>query len=114
MGTEMRRAFHAATQRALRASALRQLDDDILIPDEETLYLAGKLAVVVRELGPRQLSDIPRSEVAALIKQLGQAGAPIDEIKRAVLSAYGLIRLTARTSQYLDECLRYIPPTGQS
>jgi hypothetical protein len=66
---------------------------------------------VVRELGPRQLSDIPRSEVAALIGQLGLTGAPIDSIKRAVLDAYGLVRLTAKASQYLDECLDYLSST---
>jgi len=61
----------------------------------------------VRELGPRQLSEVPRSEVAKLIRYLGLEGAPDDVVKRAVLGAYGLVRLSARTSQYLDECLSY-------
>ena len=54
---------------------------------------------------PRQLSDVPRSEVATLIKYLDLEDAADEAVKRAVLNAYGLIRLTAKTSQYLDECL---------
>ncbi len=50
---------------------------------------------MMRDIGPRQLSDIPRSEVAELIKNLDLGGSPADVIKRAVLNAYGLIRLTA-------------------
>jgi hypothetical protein len=108
VGTEMRRAFHAATRQALRAGGIRQLDDEIVPLDEKTLYAPGKPTVLVRELGPRQLSDVPRSEVAKLIRYLGLERAADDVIKRAVLNAYGLVRLTVRTSQYLDECLSYI------
>ena len=111
VGTEIRRAFHAATRQALRTGVLQRQDDDVLELDEKTLYLSGEPSVVVRELGPRQLSDIPRSEVAALIRQLELTGAPIDSIKRAVLDAYGLVRLTAKASQYLDECLDYLSST---
>ena len=106
VGKEMRRAFHAATRRALRSGDLRQLDDRIAA-DEKTLYVPGKPSIMVRELGPRQLWDVPRSEVAKLIKYLGLQDASDDVVKRAVLNAYGLVRLTARTSQYLDECLTY-------
>jgi hypothetical protein len=107
VGPEMRRAFHAATHQALRAGDIRQLDDEIVPLDEKTLYAPGKPTVLVRELGPRQLSDVPRSEVAKLIRYLGLQGAADDVVKRAVLNAYGLVRLTARTSEYLDECLSY-------
>jgi very-short-patch-repair endonuclease len=108
VGTEMRRAFHAATRQALRAGGIRQLDDEIVPLDEKTLYAPGKPTVLVRELGPRQLSDVPRSEVAKLIRYLGLERAADDVLKRAVLDAYGLVRLTVRTSQYLDECLSYM------
>lgn len=111
VGTEIGRSFHAATRQALRAGLLQRQDDDDLELDEKTLYLPGKAPAVVRELGPRQLSDVPRSEIAELIRQLGLAHAPVDSIKRAVLNAYGLIRLTTKASQYLDECLGYVSPT---
>jgi hypothetical protein len=108
VGTEMRRAFHAATRQALRAGGIRQLDDEIVSLDEKTLYAPGRPTVLVRELGSRPLSDVPRSEVAKLIRYLGLERAADDVIKRAVLNAYGLVRLTVRTSQYLDECLSYM------
>ena len=107
VGPEMRRTFLAATRQALRSGVLQQLDEDMLVPDEKTLHIPGKPPVMMRDIGPRQLSDIPRSEVAELIKKLDLGGSPADVIKRAVLNAYGLIRLTARTGQYLDECLSY-------
>jgi hypothetical protein len=107
VGPEMRRALHAATREALRDGTIRQLDDEIDALEEKTLYAPGKPTVIVRELGPRQLCDVPRSEVAKLIKYLGLEGAAADVVKRAVLGAYGLARLTARSSQYLDVCLSY-------
>jgi hypothetical protein len=112
VGSEIRRVFYAATREALSAGSIRQLDDEIDALDEKTLYAPGKPTVIVRELGPRQLSDVPRSEVAKLIRYLGLEGSADDVVKRAVLGAYGLVRLTARTSQYLDECLRYRPRRG--
>jgi hypothetical protein len=112
VGSEIRRAFHAATREALSAGSIRQLDDEIDALDEKTLYAPGKPTVIVRELGPRQLCDVPRSEVAKLIRYLGLESSADDAVKRAVLGAYGLVRLTARTSQYLDECLRYRPRRG--
>ncbi len=93
MGKEMRHAFRAATRRALRAGDLWQLDDNFAA-DEKTLCVAGKPSVMVRELGPRQLWDVPRSEVAKLIKYLGLQDAADDVVKRSVLNAYGLVRLT--------------------
>jgi very-short-patch-repair endonuclease len=107
VGTEIRRALYAATLRALRTGALDQLNDDLLLPYDKTLYAPGQPPVLLRELGTRQLSDVPRSEVAELIKLLNLEDSSTDEIKRAVLNAYGLIRLTQKTSLYLDECLTY-------
>ena len=107
VGPEIRRTFHKATRQALRNGLIRQLDDEIAAFDEKTLYVPGKPSILVRELGPRQLSDVPRSEVAKLIKYLDLEDAADEVVKRAVLNAYGLIRLTEKTSQYLDECLSY-------
>ena len=70
------------------------------IPDA-TLYVPGKPSILVRELGPRQLSDVPRSEVAKLIKYLDLEDAADEVVKRAVLNAYGLIRLTAKQASTL-------------
>ena len=107
VGPDIRRTFHKATRQALRNGLIRQLDDEITVLDEKTLYVPGEPSILVRELGPRQLSDVPHSEVAKLIKNLDLEDAADEVVKRAVLNAYGLIRLTAKTSQYLDECLSY-------
>ena len=106
VGPDIRRTFHKATRQALRKGLIRQLDDGITALDQKTLYVPGKPSTLVRDLGPRQLTDVPRSEVAKLIKYLGQ-GAADDTIKRAVLNAYGLVQLSRKRSQYLDECLSY-------
>jgi hypothetical protein len=62
--------------------------------------------VLVRELGPRQIHEVPRSELVTLITELGVNGEP-SRTKRAVLDALGLVKLTQKTSDYLDEWLRY-------
>jgi very-short-patch-repair endonuclease len=105
VGPALRRTFHKATQQALRKGLIRQLDDGIRALDQRTLYLPGKPSTLVRDLGPRQLTDVPRSEMAKLIKYLTAQGAAADTIKRAVLNAYGLVQLSKKRSQYLDECL---------
>ena len=107
VGPDIRRTFHKATRQALCNGLIRQLDDEIAALDQKTLYVPGKPSILVRELGPRQLSDVPRSEVAKLIKYLDLENAADEAVKRAVLNAHGLTRLTAKTSQYLDECLSY-------
>ena len=107
VGPAIRRTFHKATRQALRKGLIRQLDDGITDPDQKTLYVPGKPSTLVRDLGPRQLTDVPRSEVAKLIKYLSGQGAADDTIKRAVLNAYGLVQLSRKRSQYLDECLNY-------
>ena len=107
VGPDIRRTFHKATRQALRKGLIRQLDDGINALDQKTLYVPGKPSTLVRELGPRQLTDVPRSEVVKLIKYLSGQGAADDTIKRAVLNAYGLVQLSRKRSQYLDECLSY-------
>jgi len=96
---------------------------------QQVLRLAGSPAVVVRELGERTLYEVPLNEIAALMEGIrteltGGAGrgqpahavagviqqaslrrASPDRLKRAVLDAYGLIRMTQVAEQYLDAAL---------
>jgi dethiobiotin synthetase len=72
-----------------------QGDDMVRLPDQP--------AVRVRELGPRSLDEVPLDEIAELVKLIGGArgaGEPT-ELKRAILNAYGLVRLTGRADEYL-------------
>jgi hypothetical protein len=67
----------------------------------EVLRPAGTPEVRVRELGPRQLDDVPLREVAELMRRLRAAGAT--ELPRAVLDAYGLVRMTAKAEDFLAQ-----------
>ena len=79
-------------------------DERVLIGD--LLNMPGHPPVVVRQRGPRELAEISRTEIRSLIDQLGLATTD-PGVKRAVLRHLGFVRLTERTSDYLDECLRY-------
>ncbi|MET0604213.1 MAG: hypothetical protein ABW167_19670, partial [Baekduia sp.] len=57
--------------------------------------------VRVRELGPRALDEVPLREVAELMRRLRAAGAT--ELPRAVLDAYGLVRMTAKAEDFLEQ-----------
>ena len=67
----------------------------------EVLRPAGTPEVRVRELGPRALDEVPLREVAELMKRLRAAGAT--ELPRAVLDAYGLVRMTAKAEDFLAQ-----------
>lgn len=64
-----------------------------------TLRPAGVAAIRVRELGPRTLDEVPLDEVAELMRRLRAGG--LTELPRAVLDAYGLVRMTAKAEEYL-------------
>jgi hypothetical protein len=72
-----------------------QADDVVALPDAP--------AVVVRELGPRELIEVPLDEIAELMRRLRTAGigSHPPDLKRAVLDTYGLVRMTSRAEQYL-------------
>jgi hypothetical protein len=79
-------------------------EDATTIEADDVLRATDAPAVRVRELGPRTLEEVPLDEVAELMRRLGAGLAPAD-LKRAVLDAYGLVRLTARADEYLEEAL---------
>jgi AAA domain len=70
---------------------------------DEILRVAGTPPVRVRELGPRALDEVPLPEIAELMERLTTAGA--NDLKRAVLDAYGLVRMTAKADEYLERAL---------
>lgn len=76
-----------------------QGDDLVRMPDSP--------AVRVRELGPRALEEVPLDEIAELAARLRAARGTDDptELKRAILSTYGLVRLTTRADEYLTLAL---------
>ncbi len=64
---------------------------------EDVLRVPGTPPVVVRELGPRELVEVPLDEIAELMRRLGE----VPDRRRAVLDTYGLKRMTARAEEYL-------------
>jgi hypothetical protein len=75
-------------------------DDEVPGQGDDLVRAPDTPPVVVRELGPRELIEVPLDEVAELMRRLQAAGRGGD-LKRAVLDAYGLVRMTARAEQYL-------------
>jgi hypothetical protein len=81
--------------------------EDIPWQDDDVVRMPDSPAVRVRELGPRTLEEVPLDEIAELVRRLRAAGAAHaeEETKRAVLNAYGLVRLTSRADEYLGLAL---------
>jgi hypothetical protein len=71
--------------------------DDAPGQGEDVVRLPDTPPVVVRELGPRELVEVPLDEIAEVMRRLG----PVPDRRRAVLEAYGLRRMTARAEEYL-------------
>jgi len=81
---------------------------------DRILRLPGAPKVRVRARGDRALEEIPASEVAALMVQLREVDSQLagEALKRAVLDAYGLVRMTVAVSTYLDKCIQFHDPGG--
>lgn len=71
--------------------------------DDEVLRVTGTPVVRVRELGPRELAEVPLAEIAALMDKLRAHGAGEADLARAVLDTYGLVRMTAKAEAYLGQ-----------
>jgi hypothetical protein len=72
-----------------------QADDVLRLPDTPS--------VRVRELGPRTLDEVPLDEIAELMRRLGTDDEAA--LKRDVLGAYGLRRLTSKADEYLGAAI---------
>ena len=77
--------------------------DEIPGQDDDMVRMPDTPPVRVRELGPRTLEEVPLDEIAELMRRLRSARgiAGESDLKRAVLSTYGLIRMTAKADEYL-------------
>lgn len=81
--------------------------EEIPWQDDDVVRMPDSPAVRVRELGPRALEEVPLDEIAELVRRLRAARGIADAtgLKRAVLSTYGLVRLTTRADEYLGLAL---------
>lgn len=74
------------------------------VNDEQLVYAAGQPSVAPRIRGPRTLSEMPLSEIAAVVSavQEGRRGLDEESLKRAVLARLDLQRLTPAAHKRLD------------
>ncbi len=109
LGSRIKRTFNQAMAQLVRSGRVLVLQDDIVGQIDKTVHVPGTPPVVVRELGDRQLWEVPPSEVQSLMRRLQEAEGLHDEesVKRAVLRVYGRKSLTKATSTYLDDCATY-------
>jgi hypothetical protein len=94
--TSIARAPLSGATFRLRAAGAIEIEEG-----SEVLRPAGTPEVRVRELGTRALDEVPLREVAVLMRRLRAAGAT--ELPRAVLDAYGLVRMTAKAEDFLAQ-----------
>ncbi len=90
--------------RAPLSSSLHWLArENRILLENEVARMPDQPPVRVRELGDRTLEEVPLDEIAELMRRLRDAGH--QELNRAVLSTYGLVRLTQRADEYLAAAL---------
>ena len=70
---ERRGLLNSLTTNGVRTGRWLRVKDRLSHPPDATLYMPGHPAVVLRQRGPRELAEIPRSEIRSLIDQLGLA-----------------------------------------
>jgi hypothetical protein len=108
VGSDMKRILNRVLHAEIRAGRIASLRDDTQGMIGKTLYIPGVEPLVVRELGPRTLFEVPRSELHALLKLLGLDTLPPSErLFRRVLDTYGLVRLTSATADYIRAAQSY-------
>ena len=75
---------------------------------QRVLRVPGSAPVVVREIGSRDLYEVPMNEVVALMRQRleGFPSASHEELMRFVLDTYGWKRLTDKARTYLTDAIR--------
>jgi hypothetical protein len=95
---------------AAHGIAIRDFRNPLTRWPQRVIHSAGTEEVVVRQLGPRDLYEVPLDEIAALMDLL--TSRPLDDpehTKRRILDAYSLQRRTSRASAYLDAALALLP-----
>jgi hypothetical protein len=75
--------------------------------DDDLVRLPDQPPIRVRDLGDRTLEEVPLDEIAELMRRLQATNRAhgTEELKRGVLSTYGLVRLTTRADEYLNLAL---------
>jgi very-short-patch-repair endonuclease len=106
------RAVRSALNRALHSLRTQILIEEFVSPatnwPQAVLRMPGTEPVNVREIGPRDLYDVPLNEIASLmdIIMAGRFPPRNDEaLMREVLDRYNLVRLTPKVQSYLEAAI---------
>lgn len=96
-------------QAAKEGAVIIEKENDSEVEDDTDsrcwiVRLADQERVKMRELGPRGFSEVPLSELAALVLELRCTDEFMgkEDIARSILSLYGLQKLTALVQRRLD------------
>lgn len=107
VGKVIKRALNSVTTHAVRKGKFLQLQDDEPGQMAKTILLPGTAPVVTRRRGPRDLQEVPRTEVAEVVRRvrtLRPAAGP-EEVKRITLQLYERKYLTTQARDFLEKCM---------
>lgn len=96
VGREIARLLDRALRSAIRRGRIKADPAGDGVWAEKTLCLNDGVPNRLRDLGPRDLDQVPRSELDLLVRELSRIlpDAASDELTRAALRRYGINRLT--------------------
>ncbi|GAA2199995.1 AAA domain-containing protein [Sinomonas flava] len=107
VGKALARLYNKAANAALRDGRIGRLNDGLINLTQATLYVPGQEPVVLRELGPRTIYDVPKSEIVVAFEQLMSSGIDHAELDRELLRLFELKRLTGPTIAFLNDAKQY-------
>lgn len=105
VGSNIETILERAADRAVRNGRLARLKDRLRQPDK-TLYMPGTAPIVPRVLGPRELDEVPKSEIRELASHL-QVSSDSDEAIRTIADCLGIRRVSDAAAGYMRASLAY-------
>jgi hypothetical protein len=107
LGNQIRHALDRGVNSALRRGLISASpwEEDSL---RRVLDRPDPQPTEARQLGDRDVKQVPVAEIGALVEALQAADPDLDgeRLKRATLDAYGLIRLTPNVDAFLTQSIR--------
>ncbi|MGD9754179.1 MAG: AAA domain-containing protein, partial [Acidimicrobiia bacterium] len=101
-----RQSFNRSIHRAIQRGRIRVIDDDLPGSMQKTLYLPGTPPAVLRELGPRAVTDVPLSELATLIAAMRLDGSSA-QVAAAVLRKLGVTNMLTPVRDHIEASRTY-------
>ncbi|WP_018296111.1 AAA domain-containing protein [Corynebacterium lubricantis] len=96
--------LNQALSRLINDKSIHELNDGKRLGyKDRTFYLPGEPSVVLRDKGPRSISEIPHEELRELMREVfhGSGARDQEELMRLTLAELGFKKLTKNTEQIL-------------